>query len=159
MKKFRRQPRPGDIILSTPWSWKYLWWILLVLGWTKSLITHAGVAIGGGMMVEAVAGVGVRVAPLPAHYKVRTMPSLTEAERQALVDWALAKVGTPYSWLQFILAGFPGLGRWRDIGLLLSGGFMCMALAAEDYAHIGRWVGESVIAPAECAGFEWLLEL
>lgn len=84
---------------------------------TRSRENHAGVHVGGGMVVEAQPH-GARLSPLTDYSGPigwNDEEPLTDAQRQAIADAARGLVGRPYSWLDILALGL------RQFGVRLPG--------------------------------------
>lgn len=85
-------------------------WVIRVV--TRSKYNHAFVVVGAGQCIEGEPG-GARYNKLANYpHAVYSSLPLTGPQRAAIVAWATAHLGTPYSWLDDLEIGLVDLFGW-----------------------------------------------
>lgn len=133
-------PRAGDIGLVRGTGF-FPWLIRTV---TRSPYAHAFLLMPDGTIVEAEPHGARRV---EMHYTnvywcTALSAGLTYPQRSQIVAWAVAHLGTPYSWVDDAEIGFVDLfgwaPKWMRKRLASTRTLMCSQLCDADYAAAGR---------------------
>lgn len=133
-------PQPGDIgVVST--SGFVAAGIRVI---TRAPVNHAFVYIGGGHLIEGDPK-GAQwndVTSYPgALWLGKLSVGLTDAQRTTITQWAVAHIGTPYSWIDDAEIGFTDLFGWAPgfmrKRLRSDKTLMCSQLCVAAYAAAG----------------------
>lgn len=101
-------PRPGDFGVTRTSGFGS--WVIRVV--TRSKYNHAFVVVDDYRVIEAEPH-GARYNRLSAYPDaVFSSFPLTDAQRAGIVAWAIAHLGTPYSWLDDLEIGMVDLFGW-----------------------------------------------
>ena len=133
-------PQPGDIGVTPSRGWASFG-----IRWaTHSPVAHAFVSVGGTRIVEADPH-GARFNDASRYKQVTWLTGLSGSlagwQRAAIVDWAVGRIGTPYSWLDDAAIGMRDLFGWCPAWLTRrmasTRTLMCSQLAVEAYRAAG----------------------
>lgn len=131
--RLRRRQAPGS------WRWN-----------------HAAIDIGDGTLVEANPH-GVQRMPVteydPTEY-LEAHVDLTDHERDLIVAYAIAHIGTPYGWVDIVALALLTFGvrpEWLDRFAARTDRLVCSQLVAYAYAT----AGVDLTPPGEDAGRPW----
>lgn len=136
------RPQPGDFGLTTIGGFTG-WWVNIgqaMIG-DSSRYTHAFIVVDEHNVVEAMPG-GARTGSLD-RYNGRAVFSdqdLTPAQRTAIVNAAIARIGTPYSFLDYLSLALLHWGvrpKWLKNYIKNKGHQICSQLVDDCYLEAG----------------------
>lgn len=130
-------PRPGDFGVTRTSGFGS--WVIRVV--TRSKYNHAFIVIDAEHLIEGEPG-GARPNKLTAYpHAAYSSINLTDAQRNQIVAWAKAHIGTPYSWLDDLEIGLVDLfgwaPKWMRKRLSSTRTLMCSQLVDAAYAAAG----------------------
>jgi uncharacterized protein YycO len=136
-------PQHGDIGV-VPGSGFVAWCIRRI---TRSTVAHAFLYAGDGHVIEGDPH-GVRYNDAASYPDVIWLTNLSaglsDAQRNGIMAWAIARLGTPYSWIDDAEIGFVDLfgraPRWMRNRLRSSRTLMCSQLCDMAYSANGAQI-------------------
>lgn len=131
-------PEVGEfgVVRTNGWAGRLIRWT------TRSVVNHAFVCVGDGLIVEAQPA-GARLAHASLYPgALWSGPGLTAGRGEAIAVAALALIGTPYSWVDCAAIGLTDLFGWHvpeavRRRLNRRDRLMCSALCDEAYRRAG----------------------
>lgn len=133
-------PLPGDIGVVSNHSWVSR----AIQAITRAPVSHAFIYAGGGHLLEGWSS-GLRWNDVSSYPGVQWLTNLsaglTGAQRDGVVQWMRAHLGTPYSWIDDAEIGFTDLFHWapkwmRD-RLRSDATLMCSQAVVGAYRSVG----------------------
>jgi uncharacterized protein YycO len=105
--------------------------------WTGGPYFHVAMVFHDNILIESLAGFGVRMAVVenidPARWTTVEVP--TTVEEEAIIQkWAVSEVGCKYDWLGIFMAQFLGIPRASR------NKWFCSELVMDALHQIGRWL-------------------
>lgn len=141
-------PRAGDfaVVRTGGLAGRIIRWA------TGSVVNHAFVYVGDGLIVEAQPG-GAALSHISAYPTAYwSALGLTDSQRASIVYWVYAQVGTGYGWPDIAALGLARLGfrsRWVDRRIERSDRLICSQLVDKAYDLAGVHLFDDGRLPGE----------
>jgi uncharacterized protein YycO len=138
-------------------------WVIRAV--TRAPVAHAFLATGNGTQIIEGDPRGARYSDATRYRDVTWLThlseGLTDAQRAEAVQWAVAHLGTPYSWLDDAYIGFQRLfgwaPKWMQSILSSDHTLMCSQLCCAAYRSVGVDLFPGRPDGAESPGDLWRL--